>query len=153
MNDAHPLDPSEWGVGPAKSPGRAVAGRSGSRLARVRGPKRSPVSTLKRGNKFGAKRTTVDGIDFPSKREANRWRQLKLLESAGRIRNLTRQRPYRFEINGTLVCRYISDFEYEEFDSGEWVSIVEDCKGYRTDVYRIKAKLMRACHGIEIRET
>jgi hypothetical protein len=101
------------------------------------------------GNKYRAVKTTVDGIVFHSKREANRYVDLVTLQKAGRIANLRLQVPYKLEVNGQLVCTYKADFNYQE----DGVEVVEDCKGYRTHEYRIKKKLMKACHGITLRET
>lgn len=103
--------------------------------------------------KYGNIKTVVDGIKFMSKREAARYQQLKLLEKAERIRGLKLQTRYELEVNGTRICRYVSDFDYEEFEKGAWTPIVEDCKGFRTPEYKLKAKLMLACHRIAIRET
>jgi hypothetical protein len=100
-------------------------------------------------SKYGNVKTTVDGIVFHSKREAARWGQLRLLEKAGVVRDLTRQVRIRIEIAGMKVCDYIADFVYWE----DGHKIVEDCKGFQTDVYKLKKKLLRAAHGITIRET
>jgi hypothetical protein len=99
--------------------------------------------------KFGNKPTVVDGIKFPSKKEAARWMQLKLLERAGAIRDLTRQVRYTLAVNGIKVCDYIADFVYTDGRQ----QFVEDTKGFRTAEYKLKAKLMKACHGIEILES
>lgn len=99
--------------------------------------------------KYGNKPTVVDGIKFPSKKEARRYTALRLLERAGEIANLELQVPYDIEIKGAKVCRYIADFVYEKCGA----VVVEDCKGVRTTTYRLKAKLMKACHNIEILET
>ena len=101
-----------------------------------------------RRSKYGAIRTEVDGIKFASKREAKRYGELKLLERAGKIHNLTVQPRFDLVVHGTNICTYVGDFRYLE---DGW--IVEDVKGVRTSVYRIKAKLMLACHGIKIKET
>lgn len=100
-------------------------------------------------NKYGAIKTKVDGIIFDSKREAKRYTVLKRMEADGDISNLTLQVPYQITINGVKVCKYVSDFEYVR--NGE--KVVEDCKGMRTAVYRLKKKLMKAVHGIEIEES
>jgi len=86
---------------------------------------------------------------FASKKEAKRYQELRMLNLAGKIADLQTQVPFRIEINGVLVCKYIADFTYRE----RAMQIVEDCKGYRTAIYRLKAKLMRAVHGITIRES
>jgi hypothetical protein len=100
--------------------------------------------------------TPVDGIVFASKWEAHRWTELRLEEKAGFVRKLERQRPFALVVNDLLVCQYVADFVYERlerFGAGEsWQRVVEDAKGFRTEKYRLKKKLMRACLGIEIHE-
>ena len=118
-------------------------------------------------------KTVIDGIQFDSKKEAQRYQQLKLLERAGEISNLKRQVKYELipaqYIDGKCVERsvsYVSDFEYDEkvqfrnrtvmldrHDVTATQHIVEDCKGMRTQEYIIKRKLMLKVHGIRIRET
>ena len=107
-------------------------------------------------SKYGAKKVTVNGITFDSKKEANRYRELVLLERAGLIQNLQRQVKYELipsqRIDGKVVeraCHYVADFFYTE--NGK--RIVEDAKGYKTPEYKIKKKLMLWVHGILIRET
>ena len=105
--------------------------------------------------KYHAKKTELDGITFDSKKEANRYAELKLLERSGAIHNL--QRQVRYELipaqkkNGKTVeraCHYIADFVYEE--NGK--PVVEDVKGFRTKEYVLKRKLMLQVYGIEVRE-
>jgi hypothetical protein len=107
--------------------------------------------------KFRNVKVTVDGITFDSKWEAARWSQLRLEEKAGTIRRLIRQRPFAITVNDFPVCTYVADFVYERevpFASGaSWQTIVEDAKGMRTEMYRLKKKLMRAVLGVEILET
>jgi hypothetical protein len=100
-------------------------------------------------NKYGAKKTVVDGITFDSKREAKRYGELKLMERAGYIANLQLQPRYDFVINGVKCGFYKADFKY----SDELGVRVEDVKGMKTPVYRLKKKLMKALHDIDILET
>ena len=103
-------------------------------------------------NKYHAKRTVIDGIMFPSKREAKRWVELRLLERAGQISGLQRQVKYDLIVNGVKIGRYTSDFEYDE--NGQHV--VEDVKSSATATardYPLRKKLMLAIYNIEIRET
>lgn len=108
-------------------------------------------------SKFHATRTVVDGITFDSKREAKRYQELKLMERAGIIRDLKRQVRYElipaFDCNGKHYrpATYIADFVYTDVNTGG--EVVEDCKGYRTDVYRLKAKLFAHKFGVAILET
>lgn len=124
-----------------------------------------------RRRKYGNTKIMVDGIQFDSKREAARYRELKLLERAGVISFLQRQTKFQLIPDqhapsnavytkgprkgqrkpGKLLekeCSYIADFCY--IQNGE--TVVEDSKGYRTEVYRIKKKLMLERYGIQIKE-
>lgn len=100
-------------------------------------------------NKYGNKKTEVDGIMFHSKREAARYQDLKLMERAGAIRDLRIQVPFQFELNDVKICRYFADFVYKE--NGR--KVVEDSKGKRTKDYMIKKKLMKAFFAIDVLET
>lgn len=100
---------------------------------------------MSRAHKYRAKPTTVDGIRFASQKEARRYRELRLLECAGKISDLELQVKYAL----VDVIKYVADFRYKE--NGE--TVVEDVKGYKTPIYRRKAKLMKKQHGIEIKET
>ena len=99
-------------------------------------------------SKYRAVRTTVNGLEFASQKEARRYQALLLLERAGQIRDLELQPRFPCHVNDLLVCTYVADFRYAE--NGAW--IVEDVKGMKTDVYRIKAKLVKAIYGITIKE-
>lgn len=99
--------------------------------------------------KYGAIPTTVDGITFASKAESRRYQELKLLERAGEISRLELQPSFKCEINGKLVCTYRADFSF--FTKTE--RVIEDVKGVRTPVYRLKKKLVEALFpGVVIKE-
>lgn len=93
--------------------------------------------------KYNNKKTQVDMYVFDSVLEAKRYKQLALLERAGEISNLRLQVPFllqdSFRKNGKTYRKieYIADFVYEE--KGQ--TIVEDTKGMKTDVFKIKQKL------------
>lgn len=120
-------------------------------------------------NKYQAIKTTIDGIEFDSRKEARRYQELLLLQRAGAIRNLQRQVKYvlipaqydtyvrlgkkgqRLKDGKALVereCAYIADFVYDENEK----TVVEDTKGVKTKDYTIKRKLMLYVHNIKIRE-
>lgn len=105
----------------------------------------------RKGSKYGAKAVMIDGHRFASKKEAGRYAELRLLQQAGVIADLVLQPRFDLVVNGQKICRYFADFRYT--DGG--VDVVEDVKsqGTKTPVYRLKRKLMKACHGIEVRET
>lgn len=90
---------------------------------------------------------TAEGY-FASKKELADWQDLKLREKAGQIDRLQRQVKFALTHNGVHICNYIADAVF--FENGK--RVVADSKGYRTDVYRLKAKLMKAFYNIEIRE-
>lgn len=122
-------------------------------------------------SKYRNRSVTVGGIQFDSQKEANRYRELVLLERAGRIQGLERQvkfvlipaqREFCNEIYakgkkkgcfkpGKLLEKelsYVADFVYTE--NGK--QVVEDTKGFKTKDYIIKRKLMLWVHGIRIKE-
>jgi hypothetical protein len=100
-------------------------------------------------NKYGNRKTVVDGVTFASAKEATRYAQLRTLERAGVIKGLILQPRFPLVVNGAKVCTYVADFEYRDEDG---TRVIEDVKGVRTDVYRIKNKLLRAVHGIDVKE-
>ncbi len=102
-----------------------------------------------RQNKYRAKAVVIDGIRFDSMKEGKRYSELKLEERAGEISGLEVKPKYRIEINGILICRYIPDFRYIR----NGTVVVEDVKGYKTDVYKLKKKMVEAAYGVTVTET
>ena len=102
-----------------------------------------------RPSKYGNVKDEADGFTFASKAERGRWMDLRLMEKAGEIKELKRQVKYPLEVNGLHICDYVADMVYEQ----NGLVVVEDVKGYITREFRIKKKLMLACHGIEIKES
>ena len=125
--------------------------------------------------KYNNKKVMVDGIKFDSKKEAVRYKELKMLEKAGIIHDVQRQVKYvlipaQYELTskvyvkgnnkgkpkkGKLIereCAYYADFVYTE--NGK--TVVEDVKGYRDgqayNLFTIKRKLMLYVHNIKIKE-
>ena len=99
-------------------------------------------------NKYRNKKTLVDGHAFDSKAEASYYVALKHRAKAGEVEAVEMQRPYALTINGMLICTYKADFVFWDVALKRWR--VVDVKGVITDVFRIKQKLMKACHGIEV---
>jgi hypothetical protein len=108
-------------------------------------------------NKYNAKKTVIDNITFHSRKEAARYSQLKLYEKGGLISDLRLQVPYelipKLVINGKTerAIKYVADFVY--YDTVNKCEICEDSKGFKTDVYKLKYRLMKLIHGIDIKET
>jgi len=101
-------------------------------------------------SKYGAKPVTLDGHRFASQAEAARYGELKLLERAGKIADLTVHPRFPITVNGHKICVYEADFWYVNLEQAR--NCVEDVKGFLTIAYRLKKKLMLAVHGIEIKE-
>ena len=121
-------------------------------------------------SKYKAKKASVDGIEFDSRKEANRYCELKLLQRAGKIQNLELQKAFELIpaqreadtigkrggiIKGKVIEKavfYRADFVYTE--NGE--TVVEDVKGYKGGgayaVFTIKRKLLLYKYGIKIKE-
>lgn len=100
-------------------------------------------------NKYRNKKTIIDGIEFDSKKEANRYWELNLLERAGEITDLELQPKFlllkSFKKNNKTYRKieYIADFQYRR--NGK--TIVEDVKGKETEVFKIKHKLFEYIYG------
>lgn len=96
-------------------------------------------------NKYGNKKITIDNIVFDSKKEARRYQQLKSMEKAGLITNLALQ-P-KFVLQDAFVYKnrtyrkieYIADFSYVRVEDD--ILVVEDVKGLKTDVFKLKEKM------------
>lgn len=105
----------------------------------------------KRRHKYGVSapgQRTAEGILFDSAAECRRYGELKLLERGGFIRDLRRQTKFTFTIDGDVMFSYVSDFDYWEGCTYK----IEDVKGVKTPVYRLKKKLIERQHGIKITE-
>lgn len=132
------------------------------------------IFAMPKNSKYKAKKIQVDGISFDSKKEANRYLELKSKERYGEIMDLQLQVPFQLlpaqykeetiraksgkeKATKRLVERkvmYVADFLYIDSNTGEFV--VEDVKGYKRStaysVYVMKRKLMLYIHGIQIKE-
>ena len=105
----------------------------------------------RRPNKYFAKKTVAMGLKFDSRWEAERWGQLKAMERAGVVTQLERQVKYELTINDVKICDYIADFRYLlEEENGLSKLVVEDAKGILTPEFKLKKKMMKAIHGIDI---
>lgn len=100
--------------------------------------------------KYRNEKATFDGKRFPSVAEATRWRDLLLMERAGEIDQLVYQPRYPLVVEGVRVATYVADARYRVVATGEIV--VEDTKGVRTPVYKLKRRLVKALYKIDVRE-
>lgn len=104
---------------------------------------KAKLNQYEKKSKYNAEKTEIDGIKFDSVKESKRYANLKLLERAGVIENLKLQPRFLlqegFTYNGhkERKIEYVADFQYER--NGQ--TIVEDVKGMKTEVYKLKRKL------------
>ena len=108
-------------------------------------------------SKYRNVKTAIDGKVFDSKREGMRYAELKLLQSAGKIAYLQCQKPFVL-LEGVKLhgdkrkgspTKYIADFAYADRETGEMV--IEDVKGFDTDVSRLKRRMLKVLFGIDVR--
>lgn len=100
-------------------------------------------------SKYGNKITYVGSTRFDSKREAERFKDLDILYKANVISHLKLQPSFKIEVKGQKICTYKADFSYLDEKGRE---IIEDVKGVKTPVYRIKKKLVEAIFDVKITE-
>jgi len=106
-------------------------------------------------HKYNAKATEIDGIRFDSRKEAEKYQELKLLQRAGEIKNIELQPKFllqeAFKRNGKKyrAITYTADFRVTWKDGT--VEVI-DTKGYRTQVYRLKKKLFLAKYDVKFTE-
>lgn len=107
-------------------------------------------------NKYKNKKVIVDGITFDSKKEANYYSKLKLLEKGHVIKDLELQKAFElqpsFKLNNKTYRKieYRADFCYKTTHDDKLH--VVDTKGYRTKEYILKKKMIAYKYGIEIEE-
>lgn len=97
--------------------------------------------------KYRNKPIVIDGIKFHSQKEGARYLALKERKD---IENLELQPVFKCELNGVKICKYIADFRYYDQKLGQ--TIIEDVKGFKTAVYKLKNKLVKALFNINIVE-
>ncbi len=107
-------------------------------------------------SKYRNKKVVVDGITFDSLKESKRYKELKELEHYGYIKDLELQPKFliqgKYKKNGKTIraIHYIADFRYFDVEKGKYV--IEDVKGVKTDVYKLKKKLVEKIYDIEVVE-
>lgn len=109
--------------------------------------------TIRDMSKYGNVKTVYKGQTFDSGKEAGYAKLLDTLRRAknerDRVVSYETQFIYEIKVNGKHIANYFADFLVFYADGH---SEVIDVKGVRTDVYKLKKKLVEAIHGIEIKE-
>jgi hypothetical protein len=107
------------------------------------------------GNKYHAKKTTVDGQRFDSAHEARVYQELRAEQLAGQITHLQRQRRFPLIVNDragfpVVVGRYTADFVCRR--NGELQVIDAKSRATRTEAYSLRKRLFEALFGLVILE-
>jgi hypothetical protein len=114
------------------------------------GKKAKPEKTKtekKKPRKYRNKKVLVNGIKFDSLKEAKRYIVLKMKLLTGEITYLklqpefVLQEGFRKDGKWHRAIKYRADFRYRTV-AGE--TVIEDTKGYRTEVFNIKQKLFES---------
>ena len=127
-------------------------------------------------SKYKNTKYTYLGIKFDSLKECRRYTELRLLEQAGKIKDLELQKAYELipaqyeetediytkgahkgehkKVLQERACNYVADYVYIDCETGK--TVVEDVKGYREggaySLFKVKRKLMLYRYGIKIKE-
>lgn len=105
-------------------------------------------ATVKPKNKYGAKRTVMDGITFDSRRESEVYADLLIRHRAGEITDLVRQRQFNIVVNGELIGRYTADFSFNDLLAQR--ERIWDVKGVLTREFKRTKKLIKALYNVDI---
>lgn len=106
-------------------------------------------------NKYKNKKVEYDGIKFDSQKEKSWYIKYKLMEQAGEIHDLKMQVPFTlietFKLKDKTYRKTIYKADFTFIDKEGKYHVI-DVKGVKTDVYKLKKKLMAWKYGIEIEE-
>ena len=120
----------------------------------------------KKESKYHNEPITINGVRFDGKGEYRRWCFLKLMERAGEITNLRYHVKYTLFPKGTVDIRRLPDgrevvlekYEREHWYEADFVyvnkkgeEIVEDFKGFETDAFKEKKKMMKSLYNIDVK--
>src|SRR5690242_19299807 len=98
-------------------------------------------------SKYNARRTSVDRLTFDSAGEARRYCELKLLQSAGVVRDLKVHPKFDLTIMGTKIGSFKPDFQYVN-QSG--AVVIEDYKGKMTEAASLRIRVFQAIYRIPV---
>lgn len=103
-------------------------------------------------NKYGAKKVTIDGITFDSKREGAYYTELRQRQILDEVTAVEMQKPYVLKgPDGSVITTYRADFCFFDVTAGRYrVVDVKGGKATQTDVFRLKRKMMKSFLGIDV---
>ncbi|MDC7221618.1 MAG: DUF1064 domain-containing protein [Spirochaetales bacterium] len=106
----------------------------------------------KKTNKYRNVKTEIDGMIFDSKKEGQRYLDLKVLQQSGEISDLKMQVPFAYDEGGKHIFKYLADFTYKDKEGNMIIEDVKSAKTAKLPVYRLKKKLIEARYGVVISE-
>lgn len=115
----------------------------------VQQARKSGLLSLGKKSKYSNKKTLYKGHLYDSKKESQRAMELDSLKKRGVIKDWWVQPEFKIIHQGVKICSYFADFAVL-YNNG--FIEYEDVKGVKTDIYRLKKKLVQAFHGITIKE-
>jgi hypothetical protein len=102
---------------------------------------------MPKGNKFHAKRCTLDGHSFDSMAERGRYCDLVLMQKAGEISDLRVHPKYELTIGGVKIGTFTPDFRYQ---NATGTLVIEDVKGTMTQAASLRIRVFEACYGLTV---
>ena len=131
----------------------------GQRPTSIRSIRRSGAVAKKKPSKFGNKKVEYDGYKFDSKRECDRYKELRALRDQGKIKDLTLQPKFWLKCGGKDIlikserypngrrASYRADFAFVDDRGAEHV---EDVKGFDTSGSRLRRAIVEAEYGVRV---
>lgn len=98
-----------------------------------------------KSHKFKACPTEIDNIKFASKKESKRYIGLKMAQKLGEVCFFLRQVPFHLPGNIKYICDFMVFWKNGDIT-------IEDVKGFKTDIYITKKKLVENLYPITITE-
>jgi hypothetical protein len=103
---------------------------------------------VKKGSKYGAKKSSFNGITYHSKKEAQYAGELEMRKKAGDIKDWKRQVKIDLKAYDKHICNYYMDFVITHNDNTlEYIEV----KGFATPLWQMKWKLFEAQMAEECR--
>ena len=106
-------------------------------------------------SKYHNKKVYYDGHWFDSQKEKSWYIKYKLMEQAGEIKDLKMQVSFTlietFKLQDKTYRKTIYKADFTYYDKQAKYHVI-DVKGMKTDIYKLKKKLMAWKYGIEIEE-
>lgn len=142
------IDPQRPSVGSVRAHRGRKQAQDGSESLNVA----QRASQSRSGAKYGNRVTYVDGVAFASKKEAERFGYLRMLEQASVIRDLEAHPRFQLVVHEQDCGYYEADFAYIDADGQRIVEDVKSAATRKLPTYRLKVRLLWALYGLRVME-